>query len=508
MANPHADIGALSVRRDAAVDLIRPPRRWLSRVVLPLALLIGFAGLFAWSSWDYIVPATPVTVASVRFSDSTPESTGQELFKANGWIEPRPLAVDVAVQTNGMYRVEEVHAIAGDHVKAGQLLVRLDDTKPKLDLDASQKRLEKRKAGLKAMQADQTKAEVALNNAIAAIDLARQEAKAELTAVEAELSKVEKALEAAELAVKIEEELRKSGVIASDVKLQQAKLQRDVAQAEIRATVAKIDKTKTLSAVRVRQFELARATAEADLGAYRARVSEVEAEIGEAMVAVNHAKLELDRTRIMAPCEGVVMQLNVRTGTIMGGQSSATEHRDVAVVLYDPNKLQVLVEVPVAKFGLVRNGQPAVIELDDVLPGLKIPATVLADTHLANKARNSVPVKVALPEPPPIVLRPDMIASVRFLALPSETKTPKEQVRRLIVPRKLVRFDGDKASVWIVSHRNRAEMRTLEVPPGTQNSTSEVVEVIGQLQPTDRIIVSGQDQLRSGQRVKVTGEES
>jgi len=84
MANPHADIGALSVRRDSAADLIRPPRRWLSRVVLPLALLLGFGGLFAWSSWDYIVPATPVTVTSVRFSDNMQECTGRELFKANG----------------------------------------------------------------------------------------------------------------------------------------------------------------------------------------------------------------------------------------------------------------------------------------------------------------------------------------------------------------------------------------------------------------------------------------
>jgi len=133
---------------------------------------------------------------------------------------------------------------------------------------------------------------------------------------------------------------------------------------------------------------------------------------------------------------------------------------------------------------------------------------VLADTHFANKARNSVPVKVALPEPPPNVLRPDMIASVRFLAPPSEVKTPTEQIRRLIISRKLARIDGDKATVWIVTHHNRAEMRTLDVVPGSQNSTSETLEVIGNLQPTDRIIISGQDQLRSGQRVKVTSEDS
>lgn len=508
MANPHADLGALSVRRGSVDKLIRPPRRWISRVVLPVLLLAGFATLFVWASWDYLAPAAPVSVTSVRFREGVIDTAGKELFKANGWIEPRPLAVDVAVQTNGMYRIEEVFVVAGDRVKAGQLLVRLDDTKPKLDLDAAESRLAKRNAALKAIQADENRAEVALTNATVAIDLARQEARAELTAIESEQSKADTALKAADLAVKIEEDLRKSGVIASDVKVQQAKLQRDVAEAEVRAARAKIEKTKTLSTVKVRQIELARTAAEADLAAYRSRVNEVQSEIGEAVVAVKHAKLEVDRTRITAPVSGVVMQLNVRTGTIMGGQSSATEHRDVAVVLYDPAKLQVRVEVPVSKFGLVRNGQPAVVELEEVLPGVKIPATVLADSHFANIARNSVPVKVALPEPPPSVLRPEMIASVRFLAPATEDKPVKEAGRRLLVPRKLVRFDGDKATIWIVNHKNRAELRTLEVTPGSKESNSEIVEVINGLQPTDRLITSGQDQLKSDQRVKVTGEES
>lgn len=504
MANPHADLGALSVRRETAHTDIRPPRRWFSRVVLPLVLVGGFGGLFLWASWDSIVSATPVTVTTVRFKDGPIESTSGELFKASGWVEPRPAAVDVAVQTAGMYRAEEVPVKSGDRVGPGQLLVLLDDTKAKLDLDAAQKRLEKRQAILRAVQADLGKAEVAVKNAAASIDLAKQEGQAELLAAEADKAKADANWKAADLAVRIEEDLRKSGVIASDVKVQQAKLARDVAHAETRAVEAKLEKAKILAAVKVRQMELARAAAEADLGGYRARVSEAESEIGEATVTVGHAKLEVARTKITAPCAGVIMQLNVRVGTIMGGQSSATEHRDVAVTIYDPAKLQIRVEVPVAKFGLVRNGQPAIVEFEDVLPGVKLNGTVIADTHMANIARNSVPVKVALPDSPAAVLRPDMIAAVRFIAPKAEAKPTTETTRRMILPRRLIRWDGDKAVVWVADHRQQAQPRQLDVPPGSKENSAEWVDVIGGVQPTDRLITSPSEQLKPGQRVRAT----
>jgi HlyD family secretion protein len=502
MANPQADLAALSVRRESGPAEIRPPRRWISRVVVPAALVGGFVSLFLWSSWESLWPATPVTVTTVRFQDGPSEPTGGELFKASGWVEPRPAAVDVAVQTHGMYRAEEVPVKAGDRVAPGQLLVRLDDTKAKLDLEAARKRLEKRRAIMNAVLADQAKAEVAVKNAQAAIDLAKQEGQAEVLAAEAEKTKAEANLKTADLAVSIEERLKNTGVSTSDVKLQQARLARDVAQADIRAATAKIEKANILAAVKVRQMELARTSAEAELGGFKARVAEAEAEIGEAAVAVGQAQLELDRTRIVAPCAGVIMQLNVRVGTIMGGQAGTSEHRDVAVTLYDPAKLQVRVEVPVAKFGLVRNGQPAIVELDDILPGVKLTGTVLADTHQANIARNSVPVKVALPDSPAAVLRPDMIAAVRFIAPKAESTAPTAATRRMLVPRKLVRWDADQAKVWIVDHRQRAEVRIVEAPIGSKDQASEWLEVRGGLQPTDRLITSPTEGLKPGQRVQ------
>jgi multidrug efflux pump subunit AcrA (membrane-fusion protein) len=217
MANPNADLGALSVRRDAAPE-IRPPRRWAGRVVVPGVLLAGFAGLAAWSAWDLIVPPRSVTVVPVVVrSGVSDEPAGQELFKANGWIEPRPLPVDVPVQTAGAYRVTAVKVNPGDRVRAGQELVLLDDAAARLDLEAAQKRLAKWRAGVASARAGVTRAEVAARTAAEAVGLAKAEAAAEVRAQQAEVTKADALLAAAELTLKLEEDLRRTSTLSSDV---------------------------------------------------------------------------------------------------------------------------------------------------------------------------------------------------------------------------------------------------------------------------------------------------
>ncbi len=507
MANPQIDLSVLTVERTYERADLRLPRRWFSRVVLPVGLIAGFTALFVYASWDYLAPSVPVTIVPVLARTGTVETSGQELFKANGWIEPRPSPTDVPVQTDGMYRAVEVAVVPGDRVTAGQLLVRFDDERAKLDYLTAQRRLDRRKAAQRAAQADLSRAEVTVRNAEASIALATQEGAAEVKTLNADVARAVAMQKSAELAVQVEERLRQSGGLNSDIKLLQARQQFDVAVAETRSAEAKVEKAQITSTVRVRQAELAKASAAADAVSLKAKVDESGHEAADAEVDVSKSQLELSRTRLTAPVDGVVMQLNVRVGSIMGGKSTAIEHKDAAVTLYDPARLQVRVEVPISKFALVRPGQPAVIEIEDVLPGIKLQGLVLSDTHFANVARNSVPVKVALPDGPPPQLRPEMIASVRFISPKGTSDAPKsETVRRLIVPRRLVRMEGEQAKIWIVdASTGRAVQRTIELVPGPQ--IGDVAEVVSGLQPTDKLIASNLEQMSPGLRVKVTGEE-
>ena len=188
MPQSAADLGALSVNR-AALPALRFPRRWVSRVALPLALVAGFAGLVLWASWDAIAPPVPVKVVPVRVQTGTVEVVGQELFRANGWVEPRPQPVDVPVQTDGAYRVKSVRVTPGQRVAAGQVLVELDDTRPALDLEAAGKRHDQRRAAVKAAEADANKGAVAEVNAKALIELAKAEGAADVTAAAADTAR-------------------------------------------------------------------------------------------------------------------------------------------------------------------------------------------------------------------------------------------------------------------------------------------------------------------------------
>ena len=184
------------------------------------------------------------------------------------------------------------------------------------------------------------------------------------------MAKAEALLAAAELTVRSRRTCAKSGAVPSDVKVRQARQQRDVAAAEVASAKAKLAKAKTAADVRVRQAEAATAAAEADLRQpARAKVEEADQDAADAAVEVQKAELELARTRIVAPIDGVVMELNVRAGHGGGRRGPAAGAQGVVVTLYDPKKLQVRVEVPVAKFQLVRHGQPAEVEVEDVLPG-------------------------------------------------------------------------------------------------------------------------------------------
>lgn len=508
MANLHADLGALTVPRSAPTAELRLPRRLASRVLLPLALVAGFASLVLWASWDLVSPPTPVKIVPVRVQTGRVEVVGQEMFRANGWVEPFPRPTDVPVQTEGMYRVKDVFVNPGDRVSAGKELVLLDTDRAELDRDAATKRHAKRVAVVRATTADVKKAEVAVNNAETVVKLAKAEGEADVNAAAADVTKAEVAVKVAELAVEVEAELWRSRAVASDVKLRQARQILDAAKAERDAVAAKLAKSKTGAEVRVKQAELAIATATADRASLAARAEEAEQDAADAAVEVRKAELELARTKIVAPFDGVVMGLHVRKGRIVGGKDSLADSKGAVVTLYDPKKLQVRVEVPVAKFALVRRGSHVEVEVEDVLPGRKLGGTVIYDSHLANASRNSVPVTVELAGTPPQELRPDMIAAVRFLAPPSAGQPKSETIRRVIVPRKLLVIEGDQVRVWVVDPvAGRADLRSVELPPGEKDRQGEMAEVVGGLNPTDKLIATGREGLKPGNRVTVVGEE-
>jgi multidrug efflux pump subunit AcrA (membrane-fusion protein) len=471
MANPYTDLHALAVRREpAAGPMVHPPRRWVTRVVLPLLLLCGFGGLILWTSWDMLSPRLPVAVQPVLAKKGIVQASGAELFTATGWIEPRPTPIEVPALAEGV--VEKLLVLPGQRVEANEVIAQLVAADAELALESAQ----------------QEAAELRLKVQSAGFDVEEMEAQ----------------LRSAQVTVKSDEELVQNKLV-SPIRLEQSQAQKAVAEARVKQA--------------------------------KARLAETEIRLKHSTVHERTARLRLDRMQVRSPAAGVVMSLNTLPGRMVGVRSLTTNMTESVVTLYDPDQLQVRVEVPIDKFQLIRPNQPATVEVD-VLPGRRLPGSVLYDTHETDIQRNTVRVKVGLWQMPskfvrapwlvPVcseaqlallgighclhaaltpqdLLRPGMIAKTRILSPATTATEPGGEVVRLYVPRRLVLNDGGKTQVWLVDQTiNQAVLRSITLGAG---QSGDLVEVAQGLHPSDKLITTNRELIRPGLRVVISGEE-
>ena len=96
MADTQIDLRDLARERPPEPGF-KPGRRrpWITRYVVPTAVLAGFASLMAVAVGDHLLPRHEVTVVPVVVTRAQVQREGTPLFQAAGWIEPRPTAISV-----------------------------------------------------------------------------------------------------------------------------------------------------------------------------------------------------------------------------------------------------------------------------------------------------------------------------------------------------------------------------------------------------------------------------
>ena len=167
------------------------------------------------------------------------------------------------------------------------------------------------------------------------------------------------------------------------------------------------------------------------------------------------------------------------------------------VRLYDPGQLQVRVDVPLARAAAVGPGMHAEIVVD-VLPDAVFRGEVVRVLHAADIQRNTLQFKVAIVDPSPL-LKPEMLARVRFLAPPQAASHTGGS--RLFAPLSAVGgAPGGTRSVWIADlSRNVARQRTVTLGAARMQ---DWIEVAAGLQPGDRLIVSPTSGLSDGRKIR------
>ena len=94
-----------------------PPRRMLTRFVLPVTLVAASAGTLLWTGWRSFIPVPTVDVVPVSLRAGSASGTSLDsndpsakptvkregaAVQAPGWIEPSPFAVMVPALTPGV----------------------------------------------------------------------------------------------------------------------------------------------------------------------------------------------------------------------------------------------------------------------------------------------------------------------------------------------------------------------------------------------------------------------
>ena len=493
---------------------IAPPRRVVSRYVLPAILVCGFVGLFAWAARDAFLPRAKVTVVPVHSAREEIQASGTPLFKAAGWVEPRPTPIRVAALAEGV--IKDLLVVEDQAVAKDEPIAILVDDDAKLSLDAAKATFDLRTAELKQCQAT---LDAALTNLKEPTHLqsAAAEAEAELATVETKLATLPFQVSAAAAKLKFADATLKAqldaGNAVSEIEVDEAVSMRD----EMKAMFDELTRRRTSLEAEQKALALKR---DADrrrlelktderqaVGESQALLESAAAKLEQAQVAVAEAQLRLDRMTIRSPVDGRVMHLLTSPGThLMGGRGKFGEHDGgVVVTLYQPKLLQIRVDVRFEDLPQTGRDQPVLIES----PALPEPLNgkVLFPTSFADIQKNTLSVKVVIDDPPE-VMKPDMLVDVTFLSPersdPAGSETSEETAPiRIYVPRQLVKNDDSGSFVWVANLVTRTAYRQ-QITIRKTSAAGELVEVIDGLDIASRLIKSGAESLVNGDRIEVT----
>jgi RND family efflux transporter MFP subunit len=264
---------------------------------------------------------------------------------------------------------------------------------------------------------------------------------------------------------------------------------------DLRTAISESDiVTARLRYERERSLHLAAQAEAAELEAEINRVNlETKAKqdgIEAAWIAVQQAKLTLERTRIPAPITGRVLRLNASPGQKKMLQMDEAESSTIAT-LYDPAKLQVRVDVPLADAANLSVGQKAEIRCG-LLPDKVFKGEVSRITGEADLQRNTLQAKVRILDPID-QLRPEMLCRVEFMGDASLPGQPAGSLATW-VPQEAV-ADG---AVWVCDPESkRVAKRSVQASSEIRDG---MVRISDGLKPGEHVILSPQG-LDEGQRV-------
>jgi HlyD family secretion protein len=434
------------LRIDRTSKRSRESKPVVQLVVIAIVLVaLAIGALFAYQKLNAAVPVQVVQVQSPMNESAAGE---QVILTATGYIVA---AHKIEVASKVVGRVAWIGVEKGDRVKAGQVLVRLEDDEYRAQLLQDQGQLANLQAKLEELQNGSRPEEIAKARADT------EQAKADLENAQVSLNRTK--------------QLVQEGVLA--------KQSLDDAQAKYDGNLAKVASLQRTLDLSV-------------LGPRKEQIAQVRGQIDQARGGLNYAQTELDNTIIKAPVTGTILDRNVEKGEfVTNGFVGDKGAKGYLVTMADLNDLQVELDISQNDFPKLGPRQKGVITTD-AYPDRKYQGAIQQVSPEADRAKATVQVKVRVLNPDDY-LRPDMNATVSFY---NEAKAePASEAKRVVViPQGAVQ----NGSVFVVAN---GHARKRPITTGGASEKGLLVEsgLIG----GEDLIVSPPATLKDGQKVEV-----
>jgi HlyD family secretion protein len=456
----HEDLQSLRIDRSQRGDSGGEPPAWAKRYILgglAVVVLLGLVAL-AYRMFSADVPEVEVVRASAETSSN---DLGGTVLSATGYIVAHH-TINVNSKVTG--RLLWIGVEKGDKVKEGQELVRLESQEFQASSVQARGALENAKAYLDELQHGSRPEEI-------------QEAQHNLDEGRATLVNDKATLDRTQ-------ELAGAGVVSKQA-LDDATGKFEADQQRVNS----LEKIFQLSKIGPRSEEIARA----------------QGAVTQAQGQLDYAKSQLDATIIRAPVTGTILDRTAEKGELITAQfasAAAGGPQGSVVSLADLNDLQVELDIAQADFARLGPTQKAKVTTD-AYPDKEYDGVMAQISPEANRQKATVQVKVQVLNPgkyPNVQLRPEMNATVKFLADEAPKTATAQQPAGVFVPSTAIR-DRDGKKIVLIAFNGKAVAREVRVT--SQRADGALVDgLVG----GESVITTAPPTLKDGDKIKIKGQ--
>jgi HlyD family secretion protein len=447
----HADLQGLRIDRSA---FQHEPPKWSRRFIIAGIVAVVLLGAIV-LAYRLLASDTPeVTVARAEAQSS---NVGGTVLSATGYIVAHH-KINLNSKVTG--RVQWIGVEKGDKVKEGQVLVRLEDDEFRAQYEQAQGAAENAKAYLLELQNGSRPEEV-------------QQAQHNLDEARATLADDKITLDRT----------------------------RDLAAQGVLSKQALDDATGKFGADQQRVNSLDKGFQLAKLGPRAEEIARAKGALMQAQGQADYAKSLLDATVIRAPVTGTILDRAAEKGELVtSGFASTAEGgpQGLVVSLADLNDLQVELDIAQDDFSKLGPNQKGIVTVD-AYPDRKYDGVIAQISPEANRQKATVQVKVQI-ENPDSYLRPDMNATVKFLADETKNTNTTSQPVGAFVPTTAI-HDHEGKKVVFIAFNEKALMRQVQIL--SQRSGGFLVQG---LNGGESVIISAPENLKDGDKIKIKGQ--